>query len=170
MPRARFFERGDIMFREMRRIRQQIPHEEAVGILERGKTGVLAVNGDDGFPYAVPMDFLFDAAKKAIYLHSATEGHKVDAIERDGKVCFTTWTKGIQKEGDWSFFVDSVIAFGHAVFVEDDSERLEATKQLGLKYYPTEEEVDKEIERDLGRMLLIRVDIDHMSGKHVHER
>ena len=158
------------MFREMRRRKQGLDRETCEHILAEEKRGVLAVNGDDGYPYAIPMDFYYDAEKHAIYLHSAVAGHKVDAISRDDKVCFTTWNKGVQKEGDWSFFVDSVVAFGRAHAVEDEAERLSATKRLGMKYYPTEEEADIEIGRDLERMLLIRIDVEHMTGKHVHER
>ena len=158
------------MFREMRRRKQALDAETCERILAEEKRGVLAVNGDDGYPYTIPMDFYFDSSAQAIYLHSAVAGHKVDAITANDKVCFTTWNKGVQKEGDWSYFVDSVIAFGRAHAVEDENERLRATKQLGLKYYPTEEEVDHEIEVDLKRMLLIRIDIEHLTGKHVHER
>lgn len=158
------------MFREMRRKKQALDKATCEKILSEEKRGVLAVNGDDGYPYAVPMDFFYDASAQAIYLHSAIAGHKVDAITHNDKVCFTTWNKGVQQEGDWSYFVDSVIAFGRARTVEDETERLSATKKLGMKYYPTEEEVDFEIERDLKRMLLIRIDIEHMTGKHVHER
>lgn len=158
------------MFREMRRKKQALDKEACEQILAEEKRGVLAVNGEDGYPYAVPMDFYYDAPAQAIYLHSAITGHKVDAITRNDKVCFTTWNKGVQQEGDWSYFVDSVIAFGRAHTVENETERLRATKQLGMKYYPTEEEVDIEMQRDLSRMLLIRIDIEHMTGKHVHER
>ena len=66
------------MFREMRRKKQQLADEECRSILERGKTGVLAVNGDDGYPYAVPVNYVFSNGK--IYFHSALSGHKVDAI------------------------------------------------------------------------------------------
>ena len=38
------------MFREMRRRRQQLTHEECLAILERGTSGVLAVSGEDGYP------------------------------------------------------------------------------------------------------------------------
>lgn len=158
------------MFREMRRRKQALDAEACERILVEEKRGVLAVNGDDGYPYAVPMDFLFDPAKQAIYLHSAMAGHKVDAIACDDKACFTVWNKGVQQEGDWSYFVDSVIAFGRAHVVEDEAERLSVSRQLGLKYYPSEEEVDAEIERDMKRMLLIRIDVEHLTGKHVHER
>ena len=47
------------MFREMRRKKQQIPDNEAIAILENGKVGILAVNGDNGYPYTVPLNYMF---------------------------------------------------------------------------------------------------------------
>ena len=51
------------MFREMRRKRQQMPESEAVAILERGSHGVLAVLGDGGYPYAVPISYVYEDGK-----------------------------------------------------------------------------------------------------------
>lgn len=158
------------MFREMRRKKQALSDAECRHILETEKRGALAVNGDDGYPYALPMNYLYDADGNSIYLHSAPAGHKVDSIRRDDKVCFMVHNRGVRQEGDWSYFVDSVIAFGRAHEVVDETERFELTKKLGLKYYPGEAEVELELQRDLSRMLLIRIDIEHMTGKHVHER
>ncbi len=158
------------MFREMRRKKQALSEAECQRILEVEKRGTLAVNGDGGYPYALPMNYLYDADGNSIYLHSATTVHKIDSIRRDDKVCFMVRNRGVQKEGDWSYFVDSVIAFGRAHEVADETERLKFAKRLGLKYYPGEAEVEVELHRDLSRMLLIRIDIEHMSGKHVHER
>ena len=45
------------MFREMRRKRQLLPTEESVAILERMTNGTLALHGDDGYPYAVPVSY-----------------------------------------------------------------------------------------------------------------
>lgn len=158
------------MFREMRRRKQGLDQEICEAILDEEKRGVLAVSGDDGYPYAVPMNFYYDASKKAIYMHSAKSGHKVDAIKNDSKACFTVWNQGIQEEGDWAYYVDSVIIFGRATIVESEEERRRMAKRLGMKYYPSEDEVDIEIKRDLDRMLLIRIDMEHMTGKHVHEK
>lgn len=158
------------MFRAMRRAKQALGLDACDRLLEQERRGGLAVNGDDGFPYAVPINFLFDPASRSIYFHSALSGHKIEAMKRNNKVCFTVWNRGIQQEGDWSYFVDSVVAFGRASIVEDEIERIQRTKQFGLKYYPNEAEVDHEIEKALDRMLLIRIDIDHLTGKHVHER
>ena len=43
------------MFRKMRRFGQQLSHEACEEILQRATSGVLAVSGDDGYPYAVPL-------------------------------------------------------------------------------------------------------------------
>ncbi len=154
----------------MRRTKQALDREVCKRILTEEKRGVLAVNGDAGYPYAIPMDFFFEPLNCSIYLHSACNGHKIDAIKQNDKVCFTVWNQGERKKDDWSYFVDSVICFGYATIVKDESERNRYTKQLGLKYYPSESEVDNEMNKAFDRMLLIRIDIEHMTGKHVHER
>ena len=66
------------MFRKMRRFKQQLSEEECLEILKTAKRGVLAVLGDEGYPYAVPLDFVYEDGK--IYFHCAKEGHKLDAI------------------------------------------------------------------------------------------
>ncbi|MBQ9616719.1 MAG: pyridoxamine 5'-phosphate oxidase family protein, partial [Oscillibacter sp.] len=68
------------MFREMRRHGQQLPESECAEILRREPRGVLAVLGDDGYPYTVPLDFVYEGGK--LYFHCAGEGHKLDAIKR----------------------------------------------------------------------------------------
>lgn len=69
------------MFREMRRKRQALPQEICDAVLRRGTSGVLALSGDDGYPYAVPISYIYDGEK--LYFHSARQGHKLDAIGRE---------------------------------------------------------------------------------------
>lgn len=72
------------MFRKMRRYRQQLSQEETISILKSGKTAVLGVLGDDGYPYTVPINYVYADGK--IYFHGAKSGHKIDAIKRCGRV------------------------------------------------------------------------------------
>ena len=51
------------MFRELRRGRQALPEAESLAILERGSHGVLAVLGDGGYPYAVPLNYVYEGAR-----------------------------------------------------------------------------------------------------------
>lgn len=74
------------MFRKMRRAGQQLPREEAFEILKNGKTGVLAVLGDEGTLYAVPLNYAL--VGDCIYFHCARDGHKTDALGRNSKVSF----------------------------------------------------------------------------------
>ena len=47
---------------------------------KRAGRGVLAVNGDDGYPYAIPLNYFYDRDERKIYFHGARAGHKVDAL------------------------------------------------------------------------------------------
>ena len=74
------------MFREMRRNKQILSNEESINILKNGKSGVLALLGDEDYPYAVPISYVYDNSK--IYFHSAKTGHKTDAIKKYSKASF----------------------------------------------------------------------------------
>jgi nitroimidazol reductase NimA-like FMN-containing flavoprotein (pyridoxamine 5'-phosphate oxidase superfamily) len=78
--------------------------------------------------------------------------------------------KGEQVEGDWSLWFNSVICFGRMRLVEDFDETIQIARELGLKYYPSEQEVEDEIKKDGHRVLCMELNIEHMTGKHVHEK
>ena len=157
------------MFRPMRRTKQEVSREECVRILTDEKRAVLSVNGDDGYPYGVPVNFWYDAEADRIYFHCAKSGHKLDAMTANDKVCFTVWNSGCQKE-DWSYYVTSVIVFGRARVMTDETEMREKIRKFGMKYYPSAEEVDEEIRKDFARVNFIEISIDHMTGKLMHEK
>ena len=66
---------GKIMFRELRRKRQELPLQESIDILMKGTSGVLALSGDEGYPYAVPISYVYRDSK--LYFHGAKSGHKI---------------------------------------------------------------------------------------------
>lgn len=161
---------ANIMFREMRRKKREISIDEAKALLRQNKRAALAVNGDGGYPYAVPIDFYYDEAENRIYFHSAKAGHKIDSIKANDKVCFTTWDDGYKEEGDWAYYVSSCVAFGRAVLIEDRALTEEKVRAFALKYYPSAEEVEEEIRKDINGVQLVAIDIEHISGKRVHEK
>lgn len=156
--------------REMRRWKQAVSKEECKKILKEEKRGVLAVIGDHGYPYGIPMNFYYDEKEERLYFHCAREGHKIDAIKNCNKVCFTTWNTGFQKEGDWAWYVTSVIAVGRGELIEDRKLTQEKVRRLAEKYYPTQEEVEEEIKKGIDRVQLLAVHIQHITGKLVHEK
>lgn len=156
-------------FRPMRRFKQALSDAECAKILRAEKRGTLALIGDGGYPYAVPINFYYDEGENRIFFHSAKSGHKADAMRASDKVCFTVHDAG-ERRGDWSYFVKSVIVFGRVSPVKDPAVKLAKAKAFGMKYYPGEEEVDREIEKDLDRAEIMEILIEHMSGKLVHEK
>ena len=156
------------MFRKMRRFKQALSSEECAELLKTEKRGVLSVNGDDGYPYGVPLNFYYDEEKGSIYFHSAKAGHKVDAMNADDKVCFTVFEKEGESAGDWSFYVNSVICFGRACELEGE-EKERAARLFGAKYMPADE-LEFEMGEPFTRVRMTGIKIEHMSGKHVHEK
>lgn len=158
------------MFRKIRRVKNEISIEEAKALLRSTKRAAFSVIGDEGYPYTVPIDFYYDEAENRIYFHSAKKGHKIDSIKANDKVCFTTWGDDYRKEGDWAYYVSSCVVFGRAVLIEDRALTEEKIRTFALKYYPTAEEVEAEIQKDINGVQLVAIDIEHISGKRVHEK
>lgn len=155
------------MFRKMRRSNQQLTDSECTEILINEPRGIMAVHGEDGYPYAFPMDYVYIDGK--LYFHCAKDGHKIDAISNDNRVSFCVMDKGFKKDGDWALNIKSVIIFGKIRTVENAGDITEIARNLGLKYYPTAEEVEVEIEKAISRVRILELTIDHMTGKLVNE-
>ena len=158
-------------FREMRRHAQLLEKEECDEVLTKEKRGVLAVNGEDGYPYALPINYFFDSETGKIYFHSAKEGHKIDALKKDAKVSFTVYEQGVREE-DWSYHARSVIIFGKVRFISDYLETVSLVRKLARKYYPEEEsqQVENDIMKNAPRVQMIELTPDHITGKRVHEK
>ncbi|MBR6181183.1 MAG: pyridoxamine 5'-phosphate oxidase family protein [Prevotella sp.] len=155
-------------FRPMRRHRQQLPDNDCIGILERATAGTLALLGDDGYPYAVPISFVYHEG--CIYFHSAVEGHKVDAIRRNEKASFCVIDQDEVHGELYTTFFRSVIAFGRIRIIEDEEEKLAAVRLLGNRYNPGQDEaLQKEMEKGLHRMLALCLKIEHLTGKEAIE-
>ncbi len=151
----------------MRRKRQQLPHEECERILNSMTNGVLAVSGDDGYPYAVPISYVYTGG--AIYMHSALQGHKLDAIASNDKVSFCVVEKDEIHPETFTTHFRSVIAFGRASIVDNDDDKMAATLALAAKYSPGEPGLQHELDTQFSHMCIIKLTIDHLTGKEAIE-
>ena len=155
-------------FREMRRKRQQLSEEESIGILQKATAGTLALLGDNAYPYAVPISYVYANGK--LYFHSALSGHKIDAIRNCDKASFCVIDKDDVRPEKYTTYFRSVIAFGRIHIIEDEQEKLETARLLGDRYNPNQEEaLQKELEKGLSRMVMIRFDIEYLTGKEAIE-
>ena len=157
------------MFRELTRINKKLTQEECIHILENETRGVLSVNGDDGYPYGMPMNHFYNADDGCIYFHCGKAGHRLDALNKDAKVSFCVYEKGEKEDGDWAFNVRSVIVFGKVEIVCEMDEIVDITSKLSLKFTQDAEYIQKEINAYASSTVLLKLVPEHICGKKVKE-
>ncbi len=157
------------MFRELRRKKQALPLEEYTAVLEQGTAGVLALSGDGGYPYAVPLSYVFDGDR--LYFHCAKAGHKLDAIRQNNRASFCVIGQDRIVPEEYTTYFKSVIVFGTIRILEDASEKRAAIEKLAVKYAPddTTEHRSQMIDRDWSPLCMLEMTIDHMTGKEAIE-
>ena len=157
------------MFREMRRKKQKLSMEECAEILCRGTSGVLALAGDDDYPYAVPISYVYDGEK--LYFHCAKSGHKLDAVSRNPKASFCVIDQDQIVPEEYTTYFRSVIVFGTIRILEDEEEKWNAVEKLALKYAPddTAENRKGAIEREWKPLCVLEMAVEHISGKEAIE-
>ena len=156
------------MFRTMRRIKQLLPGEIAVEILERNTSGTLALLGDEGYPYAVPLSYVYADGK--IYFHSAKEGHKIDAIKKCEKVSFCVIDQDQIIPEKYTTYFRSVIAFGKMHLIENVEEMRRIATILAMKYSADfKDGIPAEIDSSIKNMAILEMTIDHMTAKEAIE-
>lgn len=158
------------MFRPIRKKKNEISAEAAKTLLHHARRGVLAVHGDEGYPYAIPVNYLYDEPAQKIYFHGARAGHKVDALKACDKVCFTVLGDEIIRDEPWAPYMQSAVVFGRCRLLESGPEALALVKRFAMKYYPDECVVDEEIAASGKAVQMYEITIDHLSGKEVQER
>lgn len=158
------------MFRPIRRKNKEINLDLAKDLLASSRRGVLAVNGDNGYPYAVPINYFYDQAANKIYFHGAMAGHKFDSIKASDKVCFTVYGNETIKKENWAPFMQSVVVFGRCHFIDAGEGALELCRKMAGKYYPDQNLIEEEISRSGKGMQMFEIEIEHLSGKEIQEK
>ena len=158
------------MFRTIRKKKNEISQEAAKELLRASRRGVLAVNGDEGYPYAIPINYLYDEENHRIIFHGAKAGHKVDSLKKSDKVCFTVFGNETIKEEAWAPHLQSVVIFGKCHLVESKDTIINLVKKFAAKYYPSEDMVNQEVMSSGRGVQIFEIEIEHLSGKEVQER
>lgn len=156
-------------FREVARKKRALPAEACVEVLKTQKRGVLAVCGDMGYPYALPINYFYDAKNSVIYFHSGKTGHKTDAIRKQPKVSFCVYDEGYREAGEWALNIKSVIVFGKMECVNDYEQAMDICRQLSRKFTDDETYIEQEIEKFGKNTLVLALKVEHMRGKIVCE-
>lgn len=157
------------MFRELSRINKKISDKECIELLKNEKRGVLSVNGDDGYPYAMPMNHFYNEADGCIYFHSGKSGHRTDSILKSPKASFCVYDKGYKNENEWAYNVKSVIVFGSIEIINDVDTVISITRQLSFKFTDDKEYIEKEIKAYSDKTILLKLTPQNICGKLVKE-
>lgn len=159
------------MFREMRRKKQALSIEENDAVLQRGSFGVLALIGDNAYPYAVPLSYVYDSDNRCFYFHSAKNGHKLDAIKESSQASFCVVDRDTPVPEEYTTYFRSVVAFGRLRILEDEKKIYDAAQKLAAKYVQNSsyEERQEVIRKDYSSLCMIEFQIEHLTGKEAIE-
>lgn len=157
------------MFRNLRRFKQQLSEEETKAVLFRGTSGVLSLLGDDGYPYGVPLSYVYDGQK--LYFHCAKEGHKIDAIRRESKASFCVIDQDLVVPESYTTYFRSVITFGQVKILDSQEDMRRALEKLALKYAPEDSPSHREkvFSQEWGSLCVLEMEIQSITGKEAKE-
>ena len=156
------------MFREIRRIKQLLSKEETISVLKRNTCGTLALIGDDNYPYAVPLSYVYVDGK--LYFHSAKEGHKIDAVKKNEKASFCIIEQNQIVPEKYTTHYRSVIAFGKVRLLEDVNDMERIATALAMKYSADfKDGIREEINAYRKNLAIIEMSVEHITGKEALE-
>lgn len=156
------------MFRPLKRYKQALTEDRCKDILTTTLRGTLSMIGDDGYPYGLTLNHYFDQ-DGCLYFHSGRVGHKIDAILKNDKVCYTVITDGVKEDNSWALTFESVVVFGSIEIIEDSQQTEKIARLLSKKFTLDNDYVDNEIEKFLSATILLKLTPQHISGKRVNE-
>lgn len=157
------------MKRSMRRSRQELNEADLKDVIERNNAGVLSLIGDDGYPYGVPITYVYGEDEN-FYFHSAISGHKIDAVRNCHKACFTIIDENKVVPDEYTTYFRSIVAIGDVHLIEDDQEKLKTIKLLSQKVRPGHiKEMDAVIKKEWKGFVMIKFITLDLKGKEAME-
>ena len=157
------------MFRELSNKNKQISNAECIEILCNETRGVLSVNGDDGYPYAMPMNHFYNSEDGCFYFHCGKVGHRLDSLKKSDKASLCVCEHGTRDEGDWAYTVRSVVVFGRIEIMDDITLISDITRKLSYKFTSDESYIQNEIDRYAKATLILKLIPEQITGKKVKE-
>ena len=151
-----------------RKDREVTDTQEILRIVEQAKILHLGL-ADKGFPYVVPLYYGFEYAEGRLifYIHSAREGHKLDLIRKDPRVCVelecdTELISGGDDPCRYGAAFASVIGQGTAEIVEEEQEKVRALQKLMKHQTGRDFEMDGSMAE---KVAVIRITVPEFTAK-----
>ena len=150
--------------RNIRRKDREISRDSALAVVDTCAYSVMATVNPDGTPYCIPLS----AAREGqwLYFHSAMEGHKVDNLRHQGRVCVCCVGNVREAPGEFSIGYESAVINGAASEITDREEKIHALTLISRRYTPANMAAfDQEIEKNLDRTGVWKIHMEEISGK-----
>ena len=151
----------------LRRKDKEITDEaEVKAILREAKHVTVAMSlGDE--PYLATLSHGYDEARNCVYFHCAREGKKVEILRANPRVWGQTLLDDGYQQGSCDHLYRTAQFHGRVTFVEDQAEKEHA---LGVMIRRLDDDPERIMAEQItphstGRILVGRIDIDHLSGK-----
>jgi uncharacterized protein len=156
---------------EMRRTDLAMSQERVIETLEHGYCGRLATVGADGFPYCVPLLYVW--ADDQVWLHTArARGHLRVNLDHEPRVCFVVDEPGEvfpygRFECDTTVAYRSVTLFGRLGVVEDIAVKREFFTRLMAKYARPDWDRKRNFLPRIELIDLVAIAPERMKGKEI---
>ncbi len=156
---------------QLRRTDRVMPEQRALEMLERGFSGRLATVGEDGYPYCIPLLYIWIDGE--VFVHTgAAKGHLRANVEREPRVCFEldepdeVFDYG-RFECDSGLAYRSVVVFGRIRIVEDRAIKQRFCETLMSKYGKPDSGRPKGFFPRLDAITVYAISVERMTGKEM---
>lgn len=146
-----------------------LTEEEVEKLFIRAEVGRIGSFGEDGYPYIVPMHFVYH--NKKVYLHGLAKGKKIDNIKLNPNICFeidemiSLLYDGVEKPCDVNTEFNSIILQGNATILDNFDEKKVALLKIVEKFTP--QLIGKELPpKMINGTAVIRIDVMKCVGRY----
>ena len=156
----------------MRRHRQQLSQQQSINLLESSTSGTLSLNQPDGFPYQVPLSYVYTDGK--LYFHCAQSGYKLDLLRQDDRAGFCVIAQDRICPERYTMPLSTVSTLGKLPakrIVEQPDEKMDAVRKLCARYVPLDspQSHQQTIDKEWSSLCILCFEIEQMSGKQALE-
>ena len=148
----------------MHNIKRKQSREFAENVIDKCGFFVMASTGAGGEPYCIPLSMVREGQQ--LYFHSAPEGHKIDNLRHNNRVCVFCVADYRIPAGKFNVDYESAIIFGTAEEVVSDDEKIRILRLISERY--TSENMtafEAAVNKSLDHTAVWKIHIDEISGK-----
>ena len=148
----------------MRREDRKQTKDFALAVVDKCAYSVMATLNPDGSPYCIPLSLVRDG--EWLYLHSALDGHKIDNLRYNNRVCISCVGNQEAIPGHFALKYESAVINGSASEITNREEKIHALELISKRYTPDNmANFDDAIKRQLDLISIWKIHIDEISGK-----